>query len=278
VDPGVDVDAAFASAGRADAGARQPANARGGPREATRRATAPMFVGVVIPARDEARHAERAIAALKRAFDHPVLRRSELRAVVVDDSSTDTTAERAAAALGRRGEVVRVGLGSAGGARQAGFRVLCDASAGLEDDAVWLATTDADSVVPPDWLARQLRWWRAGADAVAGVVVPTSWDEQPPIVRRRYEAHMARLGSRFGHPHVYGANLGLSKAAYLGTGGVPPVPTGEDHALWRCIPRDAVALKVADVVVATSARREGRAPGGFSALLRSFGGADDHAD
>jgi hypothetical protein len=228
-----------------------------------------LFVGVVIPANDEAASVAASVAAVRRAAAHPALGRSVVAVVVVDDSCSDSTGERAAAALGAGGTVIRVDACSAGIARRAGFLELCRSSEGLDADRVWLATTDADTLVDPDWLARQFGWWRRGACGVAGLVRPLSWDEQSAVVRRRYEAHMAALGR--GHPHVYAANLGLTKAAYLDAGGVAPIDSGEDHALWDALARTGrQAVHAPDVVVATSTRREGRAPDGFSALLRSL--------
>ena len=196
----------------------------------------PAFVGVVIPANDESGSVAASVAAVRRAASHPALERSFVAVVVVDDSSSDTTADRAAAALGgcRRGDQ---GRGSLRRGRAAGrlSRALPIVAEGLDADGVWLATTDADTLVHPDWLARQLGWWRRGAAGVAGLVRPLSWEEQPAVVRRRYEARMARLGFGLGHPHVYAANLGLTKAAYLDAGGVAPIDSGEDHALWNAL-------------------------------------------
>lgn len=229
------------------------------------------FVGVVIPAHDERASIAVAVAAVRRAASHPALADVEFRIVVVDDSSSDGTADHAAAALGGSGVVIRTAARSAGEARRVGFAELCRASDGLDPDLVWLATTDADSCVFPDWLARQADWWRQGCDGVAGLVRPFGWEQHPPVVRRRFEAYMARLGRGRGHPHVYGANLGLTKATYVAAGGMSAIDTGEDHALWDTLHQSGRrVLHVPDVLVATSARREGRAPNGFAALLRSL--------
>ena len=212
------------------------------------------------------------MASVRVAAGHPALALTAIHVVVVDDSSSDGTAERADTALGGRGVVLRLQAGSAGAAREAGFAALCRASDGVDADRVWLATTDADSVVRPDWLVRQLAWRRRGVDGVAGLVEPYGWHEQPAIVRRRYEQHMVRHGLGHEHPHVYGANLGLSKAAYLESGGLAMLDSGEDHALWNAIRKcGRTVASVPDIVVATSARREGRAPNGFAALLRRLG-------
>jgi glycosyltransferase involved in cell wall biosynthesis len=235
------------------------------------RRVGPGFVGVVIPANDESGSIEAAIQSVVHAAAHTAVEGVVVRMVVVDDSSSDSTGDRAAAAAGSTGEVLRVEARSAGAARRAGFLALCSASEGLDADEVWLATTDADTLVFSDWIARQLRWWQKGADGIAGTVIPISWEEQPPVVRRRYESKMAQLGTGFGHPHVYGANLALTKAAYLETGGISAIDSGEDHALWDALEANGRhAIHVPDVRVATSTRREGRAPDGFSALLRSL--------
>jgi glycosyltransferase involved in cell wall biosynthesis len=237
-----------------------------------RSARLPEFVGVVIPARDEADAVAGAVRSVLRAAGHPLLARTLVRVVVVDDSSSDSTGDRADAALEGRGTVLSSRRRSAGGARELGFSELCRGSAGLEDDLAWFATTDADSRVSGDWLVRQLEWWRRGADGVAGIVKPFGWAEQPALVRSRYAAFMAEHGQGFGHPHIYGANLGLTRAAYLDAGDIALLDSGEDHALWGALlSQGRFAVNVPDVVVATSARREGRAPNGFSRLLRLLG-------
>ena len=231
----------------------------------------PAFIGVVIPARDEAVVVAEAVRSVIVASRHPSLAGSAVEIVVVDDASSDSTGERAAAAVNGCGVVLGSRHCSAGAAREEGFAELCRRSAGLEPEQAWLATTDADSRVAAHWLVRQIAWWRRGADGVAGIVKPFGWDEQPRVVRSRYASYMTRLGEELGHPHIYGANLGLTKAAYLEAGGMPALDSGEDHALWGAlVRRNRFAVNVPDVVVATSARREGRAPDGFSALLRTL--------
>jgi SAM-dependent methyltransferase len=46
--------------------------------------------------------------------------------------------------------------------------------------AIWLATTDADTVVPPGWLRRQLSYAGRGWDVVLGTVEVADWAEHLP--------------------------------------------------------------------------------------------------
>ncbi len=230
----------------------------------------PQLVGVVIPAHEEEVHIAACVASVSRALDHPDLAGSATALVIVLDDCTDGTGERALGALGRfRPTVIEHSARNVGLSRQAGLATLMAAGSGLQPDRVWLATTDADTLVGEDWLATQLAWAATGAEAVAGTVVVDGWDEQPSRVRRLYGSHMAALGQGMGHPHVHGANLGLTGAAYKAVGGMPPLAAAEDHALWAGLHRAGRrALAVGNLPVITSGRREGRAPLGFSGLLR----------
>ena len=90
-------------------------------------------------------------------------------------------------------------------------------------------------------------------------------------MRHHFERHQRSHGLGFDHPHVHGANLGLSAAAYRAAGGVPHIDLAEDHALWDAV--GAAGLRRVGArrpPVVTSSRPDGRAAGGFSDLLRSL--------
>jgi len=228
---------------------------------------------VVVPAHEEQESIGACLRSIALAAGHPHLAHVAVHVVVVLDDCTDDTADRAGVTF-RHGRLDRLVVHSrnVGQARAAGIDRALGLTGGLELDRLWLATTDADTVVPPDWLARQLAWRDRGADAVAGTVRVTDWAEQPTSVRRRFLVRQRQLGTGAGHGHVHGANLGLAADSYCQSGGVPPVALAEDHALWaalRASGRHPVAA--GDLAVTTSARRESRAPGGFSDLLRDLG-------
>jgi glycosyltransferase involved in cell wall biosynthesis len=218
-------------------------------------------VGVVVPAHDEEDLLPRCLAAVGRAERE--LAGIRVHLVVVADACRDRTAEVAREA---KATVVEIGARCVGAARAAGFREVLSRTERLDPASVWLATTDADTLVPPEWLAAQLGYAAAGWDAVVGTVRVTDWSEHPPAVRRLFED---RYGdSRGDHPHVHGANLGFTARAYLAAGGFAPRPTAEDHAFVRSLAAvGGRILHTGEVTVVTSARRVSRAPLGFGHLL-----------
>lgn len=217
-------------------------------------------VAVVVPAHDERALLPGCLAALAVAAHHPALDGIPVRLVPVLDACTDGSTAPGA---------VRITARNVGIARATGCAV---ALRDCPPEQLWLATTDADSRVPADWLAVQLRLHRAGADAVAGTVQVADWSGQPARVRRRFASTYGQPGED--HRHVHGANLGLSATAYLAAGGVPALPVGEDQALadaLRATGHRVVAT--GRIPVRTSARRTGRATGGFADHLRALGAA-----
>lgn len=228
---------------------------------------------VVVPAHEEEEGIGACLASIAAALGHPALVGMPTQLVVVLDRCSDRTGELAEAALRGcpGGAIVEVKVGNVGQARAAGLENALLAFAGMDLDKTWLATTDADSVVPAGWLARQLAWARLGNDAVAGTVEVSGWQQRSARAEGAYRAYVGLTGRGVGHPHVHGANLGLSGAAYRAAGGMPPMACAEDHALWDALGRSGHRqVSVPDCTVSTSARREPRAVGGFGDFLTSL--------
>nr|WP_285574360.1 glycosyltransferase [Actinoallomurus iriomotensis] len=206
-----------------------------------------QVAGVVVPAHDEQERLPACLAALRDAL-----------VVVVADACTDRTAEVAR----RHGaQVVEIAARNVGAARAAGVRAL------LRHGVSWVATTDADTLVPADWLDSQLRYAARGWDAVVGTVEVTDWAGHPPRRVAAYAGHYARDPAP-----VHGANLGFTAHAYVTSGGFPPVRTGEDRALVAAMTAAGHrVLHTPQVEVITSARRRYRAPHGFGHLLTTLG-------
>lgn len=221
-------------------------------------------LAVVVPAHDEARLLPTALAALRRAAQHPELPVGRVLTVVVADACTDAT-PLLAARLGAH--VVRVAARSPGRARAAGVQTALGLL-GLPPERVWIASTDADSRVPPAWLAQQYRWARSGWDATVGTVRPAGWEPALTEVIRRETERYRESAPGGAHPHVHGANLGVRGDAYLRVGGFPPLATGEDRALVTALEQGGHrVLRTRRCPVATSARLRPRAVGGYGAHL-----------
>lgn len=235
-------------------------------------------VGVIVPAHNEQDLLPSCLASLCRAAR--ALRGMPVHVVVVADACRDRTVEAA-----RRGgaSVVTISARSAGAARAAGARELLRRTGHLDPASVWLATTDADTLVPARWLRQQARYATQGWDALVGTVKVTDWSGYPTgtrsLFRERYERgpeQPSEPGEPNGrdsgvtgrHPHVHGANLGFRASAYLRAGGFAALATAEDHALVAALTAaGSRVLRTRALPVVTSARRDSRAPYGFGDYL-----------
>jgi glycosyltransferase involved in cell wall biosynthesis len=224
-------------------------------------------VGVIVPAHNEQQLLPSCLTSLRRAVR--ALGGTTVHLIVVADACHDQTAQ-----VARRGgaAVVTIGARSVGAARAAGVRAVLRRTRQLDPADVWLATTDADTLVPACWLCQQVGHADQGWDAVAGTVQVADWTGYRPAVRAAFrQRYAAGLGP---HPHVHGANLGFRAAAYLKADGFPDAPTAEDHALVAALTSaGGRVLRTPAVSVVTSARRAARAPHGFSHYLAELDAA-----
>ena len=216
---------------------------------------------MIVPAHNEQDLLPSCLASLRRAAR--ALRGTPVHLVVVADACRDRTAE-----VARRGgaAVVTIGARSVGAARAAGAREVLRRTRHLDPADVWLATTDADTLVPASWLRQQVRLRRPGLGRGGGHDPGGRLVRVPARVRAAFhERYGAGLGP---HPPVHGANLGFRAATYLKAGGFPDAPTAEDHALVAALTATGGRmLRTRALTVITSARREARAPHGFSHYL-----------
>jgi cellulose synthase/poly-beta-1,6-N-acetylglucosamine synthase-like glycosyltransferase len=224
------------------------------------------FIGVVIPAQNEAASIERCLASVIAAHRHCGAR-ARLWIVVVADACSDGTVPIARAALGRRGEVIECSFRSPGSARRLGAAAVIARFGKARPRRVWLANTDADTRVPADWLQRHLDHADDGASAVAGIVQLDAADGLREDLLRLYRTTY-ELPCDGRHGHVHGANLGVRVDAYLDAGGWSHETVAEDHSLWRRLRLRGWQLRsCVNSVVLTSARLHGRAVGGFADTL-----------
>ncbi len=215
------------------------------------------MLGVVVPAHDEEASIGACLASLQVASRDPQLLGEAVVIVVALDACADQT-ERIVQSHGAavvKLESRNVGMARALGARRA-----------LEAGARWLAFTDADSVVAPDWLSAQLS---QRSDAVCGTIEVLDWGGYGQRLQQHHEATYVDAD---GHRHIHGANLGVAAAAYRDVGGFRALRSSEDVALVQALSDSgaSIAWSAAPRVV-TSARRHYRAPGGFGETLARVG-------
>lgn len=215
------------------------------------------MIGVVIPAHNEENHITACLSSILAAAQHPRLEGHPVSILVVLDDCSDNTAHLVSAQGVAKLEVCFQNVGKA---RATGAEAL------LNTGVQWLAFTDADSVVPQDWLARQIEF---KADAVCGTVEVDDWTEHGDCVRSRYLELYQFIEN---HRHIHGANLGLSAEAYRNAGGFQHLAAHEDVHLVADLERiGARIVWTATNPVITSARRDFKCRGGFGEYLTSLG-------
>ncbi len=221
--------------------------------------------GIVVPAQNEAASIEACIESIRQSCESAKLR--DYWIVIVADTCTDDTVRLARRALAGTGQVLETDVKSAGSARRLGVDAALAHFRDKDLKRIWLANTDADTLVSSDWMEVQLRLADAGIAAVAGIV-----KLEEGGTRAAHELYRATyLTSPDGtHGHVHGANLALRADAYLDAGGWAHLPLAEDHCLWNRLRHRGWRLSspVTSVVV-TSARLIGRARGGFADTMRA---------
>jgi hypothetical protein len=154
-----------------------------------------------------------------------------------------------------------------GQARALGVQRGIEAHAAVDARSLWIATTDADSSVPENWLSEQIELARCGADLMIGTVRPDFADLT--LAQRDAWAQTHTPGTANGH--VHGANLGFRAHRYLQAGGFPALPEHEDVQLvaaFRTLP-GLVEVATDECWVLTSGRGVGRTPGGYASYLKN---------
>lgn len=243
---------------------------------------------VAIPVRNEAERIGACLEALAAQRD---IGASALGVVLFLNNCTDGTAHVVAALRPRLRIPVRMverdfDGANAGWARREAMEAAADwLNEGEPFDGLIL-TTDADSRVPEDWVARNLAAVASGVDAVAGRIALDEADAArlPAALHARgsmegaYEARLVELEALVDPvPHdpwprhwtTSGATLAVRLATYRRVGGMPPLAVGEDKAfVSSLLSSDARVRHDPDILVVTSGRLDGRAPGGAADTMK----------
>lgn len=195
---------------------------------------------VVIPARNEAAYLPLTLRALERQLHPPAA------VLVVDNASRDDTA---AVARAWGAHVLSCHVRGIAPTRQAGLEAA---------NTAWVATTDADSLPGPEWLARLHEAVGPGSCGRVALYGPMRFcGVSRPVARASEVAystflHACRVAGR---PNLAGANMAFSRQAALLAGGYPDVEAYEDVLLGEALGRLGEVAYVPGALVETSARR-----------------------
>lgn len=248
---------------------------------------APVAV-VAVPARNEA---ERIRCCLEAVAAQEGLGACRVGVVLLLNNCTDDTARVVESACPSLVLPVRVLVRAFDGANAGWARreAMEAAAEWLEADGIAdgvILTTDADSRVPADWVARNLAAIANGADAVAGRVTLDAGEAArlPAALHARgrieatYEALLIALEARIDPlPHdpwprhwtTSGATLAVRLSTYRRVDGMPALAAGEDRAfVSSLLSSDARVRHDPDIVVVTSGRLDGRAVGGAADTIK----------
>ena len=238
-------------------------------------------VAVVIPARNEAERIGACLAAFAGQGDRATV-------ILVINGTTDATAKIAHDVAARHNldlVVIECTLNPGDGVGAA-RRIGCDHAIRNMRQLRYLMTTDADCVVAPDWIARNVRHLET-FDAVCGKIdliesekgilsemdlgLATNEGRYRALVQRIYGEHATDPADICGtHGEAAGASLAMRPEAYLAAGGFEASGTGEDRRIVRVLRTSGYrVLHADDVLVRASCRLDGRAIGGMSDALKA---------
>ncbi len=253
---------------------------------------------IALPARDESASIARALAALvaQRSADGAPLDPGTYEILVFANGCADDTAAVAEAVRDAHpGHAIFVVVADRGAPECAHVgtarRAVMDAAAArmlaTSRPEAAVLTTDADTVVAPDWIARTVAAL-CDADAIAGRIVmdPNEAAALDPrlqtayALQARYEFARVRLETLLDplshdpwprHPQHFGASFAVRAATYREAGGLPVRDRLEDLAFYHALLRiDARVRHSMDVRVTTSARLDCRVTGGLGTFLRDL--------
>lgn len=140
----------------------------------------------------------------------------------------------------------------------------------IEMGCDWIACTDADTIIPPDWLSNQLSLLKQQPDT-AMICGGVKLMGDSTITETTLSVMEKTLLPTVSDKIVYGANLSFSANAYLTVGGFKAVPYGEDTKLCQAFKEHNLSVAYDPYnVVHTSPRCESKTPRGLGNDISNF--------
>ncbi len=213
-----------------------------------------MTISVVIPAYNEEQYLPKTLDSLKH------LERVPDEVIVVDGASTDNTP---AVSRSHGAKVIIVRHGTIGYARQKGLQ---------EAKGEIVAFTDADTVVPKDWLSKiEKTLGRPGVVGVFGTFrVPDGWWPYRIFINY-FQPWLNQIWFLFGVPMAPGQNSAFLRQKALEAGGYPEeFKIAEDIEMMRRLMRVGKVKLRQDLIVKSSGRRGEEGPHMFARIFKAF--------
>ena len=251
-------------------------------------------VCVIVPVRDEADNLEATLLALTNQIDlkGKQLDKNRYEIIVLVNNCSDNSAEVARRFAQTHPNlvihIVEMTLNSDRAHIGWVRKLLMDEAyrrlKSIGRDLGIIASTDGDTRVSSTWLGATIAEIKAGADAVGGRII-TDFQERSKLdlTTRLYFLRYLRYGcltsqleacldpyfdSLPRHHYHYGASFAVTAQMYAQVGGLPPLRSSEDVALYEALRRvDARFCHSPKVKVITSARAIGRAKAGLADRL-----------
>lgn len=215
------------------------------------------MIGIVIPVHNEEEDLLACIEAIKLSIQTVAHLNIPVQPLFILDSCIDQSQN---IILNQQLNSIQCDYKCVGKARDLGVQEL------IRLGATWIASTDADSAVQPNWLYHQIQ--HQPTDVICGVVEIKDWQHLPRLSKEKYMEHYE---DRMEHQHIHGANLSFSREAYLSVGGFDPITCHEDVKLVEKFKNHNFSITWSNQVrVFTSSRLNARAPNGFSSFLKKM--------
>ena len=250
-------------------------------------------VCVIVPVRNEAQHLEATLLALTNQVDltGKPFDKNRYEIIVLANNCTDNSAKIAKDFARTHPNLIlhlvemtiESDRAHIGWVRKLLMDEACRRFKSIRRNLGIIASTDGDTRVSSTWIAATLTEIQNGADAVGGRIITNSRESKLDKNTRLYYLRHLRYGyltsqlegyldpyfeSLPRHHHHYGASFAITAKMYAKVGGLPPLRSSEDVALYDALMRiDARFRHSPKVRVITSARSIGRAEAGLSARL-----------
>ena len=250
-------------------------------------------VCVIVPVRNEAQHLEATLLALTNQVDltGKPFDKNRYEIIVLANNCTDNSAKIARDFARTHPNLIlhlvemtiESDRAHIGWVRKLLMDEACRRFKSIRRNLGIIASTDGDTQVSSTWIAATLTEIQNGADAVGGRIITNSRESKLDKNTRLYYLRHLRYGyltsqlegyldpyfeSLPRHHHHYGASFAITAKMYAKVGGLPPLRSSEDVALYDALMRiDARFRHSPKVRVITSARSIGRAEAGLSARL-----------